>query len=929
VSEDVLARLAGQGGRIIGREEELRRIHQALDEAGARGRSLGMVGNPGTGKSALLAGTATDARRRGFTVLAARGTEAAAQRRFGVLQQLLAPAADRIGSLPVRYQAALRGALGDGGDAAERFFIALGVLELFGDLGARSPLLVVVDDLHWADSDSREVVLFAARRVEAERAVMLLAARPSPDGHWPWERDTDWLALGALGTTAAREVLRDRYPWLAAADERTVLASADGNPLALVELPLALAAARFAGRPADDPVPLTGRLEGSFADQIAALGVAEQTALLVAALQDSDTLTETLAALAELTGDDQGSARIDAAIAAGLVRSDGTSVRFRHPLVRSAVVGRAPAAQRRAVHLAFARSLAADPDRATWHRALAARDPDDELAAALEAGAERTAASGAAGLAEEWLERAAQLSGDETGKARRLLRAAELAFQLGRADAVHELMAAARALPLDAPTYARLAGLEGAFDDGVPGDIGTVRRLVEAAESALAVGEQDLAASLLLGAAMPCYWGAAGDLVRDLVGGAARSLTVPADDPRVMAVNALVDPFGSGGDVVAALSRWGRRDTRDPALASALGRAGFVAGDFEHGLLFAQQASEGLRREGRVALLTQALVLQTFSALYLGRWEITHVASDEAYRFAVETRQPVWAACAQLGRANLAGLHGDHERAVSLSGEVERYALGAGNRSLLNGVQLARGFAALGDGRPGDAFAELRRMMDPADLAYQAPQCAWAVDYLAEAAALSGQHALGSDMLAAVEELAGATTAPGVRRAIALARAFLAPDEVAEERFAQARECAADAPAWFGARLDLAYGSWQRGQHRAAQAREPLRAALAAFDSLGASAWAARAQAELAAAGHRALRRGAGGWTQLSAIELQVAQLAARGLSNREIGMRLYLSHRTVAAHLYRIFPKLGIGSRSELPGVLPEELPQQRLSGR
>ncbi len=470
-------------------------------------------------------------------------------------------------------------------------------------------------------------------------------------------------------------------------------------------------------------MPLTGRLEGSFADRIAGLGTDEQTALLVAALQDSDTLAETLAALAELTGDDQVSARIDTAIAAGLVTSDGISIRFRHPLVRSAVVGRAPAAQRRAVHLAFARSLAADADRATWHRALAARDPDDELAAALEAGAERTAASGAVDLAEEWLERAAQLSADETGKARLLLRAAELAFQLGRADSVHELMAAARALPLDAPTYARLAGLEGAFDDGVPGDIGTVRRLVEAAESALAVGEQDLAASLLLGAAMPCYWGGAGDRVRDLVRGAARSLTVPADDPRVMAVNALVNPFGGGGAVVAALSRWAVRDTRDPALASALGRAGFVAGDFEHGLLFARQASEGLRREGRVALLTQALVLQTFSALYLGRWETTHVASDEAYRFAVETRQPVWAACAQLGRANLAGLHGDHERAASLSAEIERYALGTGNRSLLNGVQLARGFAALGDGRPVDAFAELRRMMDPADQAYQVPQC--------------------------------------------------------------------------------------------------------------------------------------------------------------------------------------------------------------
>ena len=922
VSEDVLARLAGHGGRVIGRDDELRRINQALDGASARGRSLGIVGEAGTGKSTLLAAAATTARRDGSTVLTARGTEAAAQRRFGVLRQLLAPVGDQLCDLPARYQAALRSALDATGDPAERFFIALGVLELFSDLAARAPLLVAVDDLQWADSDSRDVILFAARRIEAERAVMLLAARTAADGAWPWERDTECLVLGALDSAAARALLAERYPWLDAADERTVLAAAAGNPLALVEVPLAIAANRFASRPADDPIPLTGRLEASFAAQLAELGTEVRTALLVAALQDSDTLAETLAAIAELTGDAGGSTLIDAAVAAGLVSSDGTSVRFRHPLVRSAVAGRAPAAQRRAVHLAFARALAADADRATWHRALAAHDTDDRLAAALEAGAERTAAAGAADLAEEWLRRAAQLSGDGTGKARRLLRAAELAFELGRAESVTELMAAARALPLDPPAYARLAGLEGAFDDGVPGDAGTVRRLVSSAESALAAGEHDLAASLLLGAAMPCYWGGADDPVRDLVRATARSLTVPADDPRVMAVSALVSPFQSGDAVVAALSRWDARDTRDPALASALGRAGFVAGDFEHGLLFARQASEGLRRQGRVALLTQALVLQTFSALYLGRWETTHVASDEAYRFAVETRQPVWAACAQLGRANLAGLHGDHERAVSLSGEVERYALGTGNRSLLNGVRLARGFAALGDDRPGDAFAEFRCMMDPGDQAYQVPQCAFAIDYLAEAAALSGQRPAGAAVLRDIEELAGTTTAPGVRRAIALAGAILADDEAAEERFAQAREHADGAPAWSGARLDLAYGTWLRGQHRAAQAREPLRSALAAFDSLGAVAWAARAERELAALGqrlHRGPRQGAGGWTQLTAVELQIAQLAARGLSNREIGMRLYLSHRTVGSHLYRIFPKLGVRSRTDLPGVLPE----------
>jgi DNA-binding CsgD family transcriptional regulator len=184
---------------------------------------------------------------------------------------------------------------------------------------------------------------------------------------------------------------------------------------------------------------------------------------------------------------------------------------------------------------------------------------------------------------------------------------------------------------------------------------------------------------------------------------------------------------------------------------------------------------------------------------------------------------------------------------------------------------------------------------------------------------LSGREEQAAAIVGDIEELAGGTTAPGVLRAMALARAVLAGDDTAERRFAEAREHAAGAPAWYGARLDLAHGTWLRGQGRAPQAREPLRAALAAFDSLGAAAWTARTQAELAASGQRARRQDVGGWARLTATELQVARLAARGLSNREIGAQLYLSHRTVAAHLYRIFPKLGIRSRAELPAALPD----------
>jgi DNA-binding CsgD family transcriptional regulator len=257
-----------------------------------------------------------------------------------------------------------------------------------------------------------------------------------------------------------------------------------------------------------------------------------------------------------------------------------------------------------------------------------------------------------------------------------------------------------------------------------------------------------------------------------------------------------------------------------------------------------------------------------------------------------------------------------------MSGEVERIAVEAGNRSLINGVQLTRGFAALGAQRPAEAFTEFSRMMDPTDQAYQAPQCACAADYLAEAAVLSGHTGQATAVLACLGKLVGDTIAPGVVRAMALSRAVLASDDIAEQRFVEARELAPTAPVWYQARLDLAYGSWLRRQRRTDESRGALTRARAAFDSHGATAWAERASQELGTCGQQAAPLAAGAWAKLSPQELQIAQLAAKGLTNREIGAQLYLSHRTVGAHLYRSFPKLGVHSRAELRTVFTDVQP-------
>jgi hypothetical protein len=499
---------------LFGREAELRDICAAFEGISGRGYALAVIGDPGVGKSALLRVAVDEAARRGLIVLSVRGTQEEAHLRFAALHRLLSAVLDRADGLPSRHRAALFSAFGlaDEQTAPDRFFVALAALELIADVGAKTPVVLLVDDLHWVDSASRDAIGFIGRRIETEPAMLLLAARPVAENLLAGESGLTLLRLQGLDPPASRELLQAHSPWVSPIDARRVLDEAAGNPLALLEMPLALGGAGAEiSRSATAPLPLTTRLELSFAARARELDPAARTVLLVAALQDSDLLAETFAVAAELTADEDPdtppSTAIDEAVAVGLLSVSGDSFRFRHPLVRSAIAQAASPTRRAEVHEAFARALRADPDRATWHRALAAVQPDEGLAKALDDGADRAVARGAPDLAEQWLERAAELSVDEHRRGHRLLRAAELAFELGRAEAVNELMARARDLPLDPSDYARLAGLEGAFDDGVPGDEVNVLRLVAAADRALDSGEPELAAYLLLGAAIALLLG--------------------------------------------------------------------------------------------------------------------------------------------------------------------------------------------------------------------------------------------------------------------------------------------------------------------------------------------------------------------------------------------------------------------------------------
>lgn len=922
--------------RLLGRDTELDIISSALANIELRGAAISVHGEPGIGKSALLAAASRLGESRGFTLVAAAGSEAERHLPWAALYELVRPLLGQLDRLPAEHQGALTRAFGlaaqttrpEGRDVdSDRFFLALATVELLAAAGAATPLLLLADDVQWWDPASQETLAFVARRIATLPAVLLAATRDVGPGPPPTAGWGTALSLPRLPAAPALALLRQHGPELSPEQEQLVLGVAEGHPLALMELPAALTGRKddqSVGPPAGphaEVLPLTMRLERAFATRLAELAPDSRQTLLVAAALDGDLVSEVVTAASTLAAVDDAQAALDSVVRVGLITLDHLRVRFRHPLVRSAVLQLATAGERRAVHHGLALSLADHPDRAAWHRAGAAFGPDEEVAAALDRAGEHALQRGAPAAAAGLFERAAALSIEDSGRGHRLLRAAELTFELGRGESAQRLMAAAAQLVLDEQDQARLAGLGVVFTD-TPGSPDDIRLIVESAVAVLAIGDQALGAYLLVGAARGCLWTSAPADVRELVANAAGRY-LPESDPRMIEIIGFVDPLGRGAEVVAQLAAWAARPAPDPATGTLLGVASFLVGDFDRTLTFVARSRDGLRHQGRTELLAQALSVQAMAGVYVGRFAEAQDAAVTAYELTRETQQLTWKALATFARSHLAALRGQVPLATELTDEVEQAAIGSGNRALLNRLQFARGLNALGAGDQAGAFAELRRMLDPDDLAFQRSQAVCGIDYLAESAGSDAERDQALTLLAEVEALTGHTTARGVRRAVALARAVLAPDDEAELCFREAAHWTAEATPWHQARLDLALGGWLRRQARLAEARRTLRSAWAVFRALDTPAWAARAERELEAverlSGPTGIARGT-----LSAQETQVARLAARGLSNREIGDQLHLSTRTVASHLYRVYPKLGIRSRSQLHLALADRQARQ-----
>jgi DNA-binding CsgD family transcriptional regulator len=903
--------------RLIGRDAEADLVDAVVDQLPDRGGALLLRGEPGIGKSALLQRGRYKAGVLGARMLAAVGVESEAELAFAGLHQLLQPVLGRMQSLPQPQRRALEAAFGISGELQpDPFNVAMAALRILSDAADAMPLVLVVDDAHWLDQATMGVLTFVARRLESEPVALLAAVRTGYEtrverAHLPV------LDLERLSAAAAGELLDGSAPDLHPVMRARVLAEAAGNPLALIELARSLPITASAN---DGllPVPptLTERLEQAFTARLGELPDASRIALLAAALDGRATLDEILRSVAAFSGRPPASSALEPPVEAGLVQLIDTEVRFRHPLVRSAVRQSAPPGQVRRMYETLS-GVIVDPERRLWHRAAATDVPDEEIASALEAHARAARGRGAFTAAAAALQRAAALSAEPQAKAERLVSAAEVAYDLGLVDDVRRLVAEAQPLAPGTRDRARLAWLEEILTGDVWFESGATKTFVDIAEKMREGGEPGMALRSLVPIAHRAWWTRTRPATREYLVRAAHGIGFPEDDPRVLTICAMADPEVTGASVLQRVSRLRVRGDTDAEALMFTGIAAEKAGDVALGARFLARAIEGLREQVRLAALTQCLAHYAWATAHTGEWGTAAAAAAEAQSLARDTRQLQYGVTAELVGALVAALRGNEPDLDSWLAGPEQRVLAMRGGPLIATAHLARGASALGDGRSDDAFQHLWPVFDETDPAFHRFMRWSAALDLVESAVGSGQSERVSPVIADLESVAASTRTPFLRAQITCARPLLAEVNRVEGLFSAALAEDFTSLPFLRARTLFSYGRWLRRQRRSADSRGPLRGSITLFDSLGATAWSQRARQELRATGETIGQRTPDARDRLTAQELQIGQLAAHGLSNREIGERLFLSPRTVGGHLYRLFPKLGVTGRAQLRDAL------------
>ena len=882
-------------------------------------RALVVHGEPGVGKTALLEYLAGQA--SGCRVVHAGGVQSEMELAFAVLHQLCAPMLDRLERLPPPQRDALRTAFGlSAGPAPDRFLIGLAALGLLSDMAGERPLVCIVDDEQWLDSASAQVLAFVARRLGAESVGLVFGARV-PTGDLAGLPE---LVVGGLRQDDARTLLDSALTGpLDTLVRDQIVAEAHGNPLALLELPRGWTAAELAGGfGLPGAVPLAGRIEESFRRQLGALPAQPRRLLQLAAAEPTGDpvlvwrAAGRLGICAEAAGPP---------VEAGLAEF-GVRVRFRHPLVRSAAYRSAPTDDLREIHAALAEVTdpASDPDRLTWHRAAATAAPDEGVAAELERSAGRAQARGGLSAAAAFLERAMLLTPDPGRRADRAIAAAEAKHQAGAPDVAEKLLVMAEAGPLEELARARISLLRGqmAFSAGNSSD--TPRLLIDAARRFEALDTR-LARETYLEALSAALLGHRTSQIGTLeIARAARGATAaPPGESRapdlllegmatlitdgyetgVPAVQRALSVFRDGDLPIGEQLRW----------LFVATRCAIDIWDDESWRDLAIRQVELARAAGALSLLPFAITQRFGMHLHAGEFATVAQLVDEfsALKEATATGLP------DFGTMILAAWQGRSREAFRL---IDEFVTDMSERGQGYGVSLPHYTASVlynGLGRYADAMASAELASDQRDdLAF----ANLALAELIEAAVRSGQPERAA---AAMRRLTELTLPSGTAWGLGVAarsRALLSEGDEAERLYREAIAHLSSAPARTElARAHLLYGEWLRRQRRRREAREHLHTARDMLEAMGMDAFAERAGRELRAAGETVRKRTAAARDEeLTAQEAQIARLAREGLSNPEIGSRLFISARTVQYHLGNIFAKLGIASRSQLSHVLP-----------
>jgi DNA-binding CsgD family transcriptional regulator len=902
---------------LIGRERECERIEELLDRARmGRSGSLVLRGEPGIGKTALLDYAA--ARAGDMTVVRTLGVESEFELEFSGLLDVCRPLLYRLGELPEQQAETLQGALGIGQAlVVERFAIGAATLGLLAAAAEARPLLVLVDDTQWLDPASTDALLFATRRLHADRAAVLFAARDGDDRSFE-APGIETLTLAGLGREDASRLVQSQTDVPAQVAERLYEATR-GNPLALVELPQLLTAAQLAGdEPLDEPLPPGTSVERAFARQAEALPEDARRALLVAAVSTSNAADLIVDALTRL---DLDAGALEQGEDAGLLTTTDGRIEFRHPLVRSAVYHAAAASERRAAHRALADAFGdADPEANAWHLGAAALGPDEEVAAALERAAEQARRRSGFAATATALERSARLTADPSLRCRRLAAAAEAAWEAGRAGAAAKLVAESLEGTSDSELRARSLRLVGAIEY-FTGD-------AEAASEALLE-----ALALLEGTDRVGAVSAAADAVMALVRsrGPDRALEA-ARTARALAPEDHSDvDFEATATLGYALCFTGRYSeaelylrravelmattTQVPSPFQAVRLAATLAwlGRYEEGHAYMRRVVGRARAAGAIGSLPYLLGGTAWQALHAGRWNEAEADAAEAHELAEQVGQPATAIQALGVLAWVHALRGDDARCATYGEETRRRAFEAGYRLYGLLVSACFGILHLGAGRIEAAIEELEVIAGYAEerqlrIPGVAPQLE-----LAETYVRAGRGEDAERLLEAFEgsELVADAYLMAVSKRL---RGLLADETQFDSCFADALALHLEIPSPFAlARTQLCYGERLRRAGRRRDARAQLRVALETFELLGAATWAERARSELRSSGEKLRRRDDEQAEQLTPQELQIALHVAEGKTNKEVGAALFLSHKTVEFHLSRIYRKLDISSRAEL----------------